>query len=157
MPPFDDWISASSRRVTSTSSVGRSTSSFIKSRRFVPPARNFALVLAATSWTACEVSLALEYLNGRIAGRLLCQYVIDRICQLGLRLVEVPRPRCLLAAMDLLDCFDDVRIGTAATDVAAHPFPDFIIGELDTARLQPDSCGDIAGLSVFRFIQHRDR
>src|SRR5918999_2078496 len=65
-PPGAALISASFRRVRSTSSLGRSTSSFIKSRMFVPPARNFACGFAATARAAASASLARSYLNGLI-------------------------------------------------------------------------------------------
>src|ERR687893_2390948 len=66
-PPPAALISASFRRVRSTSSFGRSTSSFIKSRILVPPARNFAFGFAATARAAAFGSLARTYLNGLIA------------------------------------------------------------------------------------------
>jgi hypothetical protein len=51
-PPRSGLISFNARRVTSTSSFGRSTSSFMRSRRFVPPARNFACGFAARARAA---------------------------------------------------------------------------------------------------------
>src|SRR5829696_6465368 len=114
-PPPAALISASFRRVRSTSSFGRSTSSFIRSRRLVPPARNFARGLAATPAAAAAGSLARTYLNGLIGFPLLPDprqlFLPD----------EAPRPRRLPARMGLLDGRDDLRVGAAAADVAAHP------------------------------------
>src|SRR5918998_310000 len=88
-PPPDSLISESLRRVRSTSSAGRSTSSFIRSRMLVPPARNFARGFDATARAAAPASLARVYLNGLIGFPLLpdpCQF----------RLFDVaPRPRRL--------------------------------------------------------------
>src|SRR4051794_21403380 len=65
-PPFEAAIRVRSSRFRSTSSFGRSMSSFIRSRMFVPPARNFAAEFAATSRTAEPGSAARTYLNGLI-------------------------------------------------------------------------------------------
>src|SRR5215207_1652920 len=119
-PPPAGLISASFRRVRSTSSLGRSTSSFIKSRMFVPPARNFASGFAATAPAAAFGSLARTYLNGLIgvflshAGQLL---FVD----------EAPRVLRFSSRKDLLDRRDDPRVGPAAADVAAHPFAYLIV------------------------------
>src|SRR5688500_17474978 len=63
-PPASGLISVSFKRERSTSSLGRSTSSFIRSRRFVPPARNFACGFATTARIAPFGPLARAYLNG---------------------------------------------------------------------------------------------
>jgi hypothetical protein len=60
-PPPVAVISVSSRRLRSTNTLGRSTSSFIRSRRLVPPARNFACGFAATVRAAASASLARTY------------------------------------------------------------------------------------------------
>src|SRR3954466_5171904 len=95
-PPPAAFISASFRRVRSTSSLGRSTSSFIKSRMLVPPARNFACGFAVTTREAASASLARVYLNGLIVLPLLSDarqlFLFD----------EAPRPRRLFARMDFL-------------------------------------------------------
>src|ERR687895_1267140 len=70
-PPPAALISESFRRVRSTSSSGRSTSSFIRSRMLVPPARNFARGFAATAPAAPAASVARTYLNGLIGFPLL--------------------------------------------------------------------------------------
>src|SRR3954466_14826101 len=121
-PPRSALISFSFRRVRSTSSLGRSMSSFIKSRMFVPPARNFASGFAPTAPAAAFGSLARTYLNGLIG------ILISHPGQL-LLVDEAPRPRRLSAGMDLLDRRDDPRVGSAAADVAAHPFADLVVGE----------------------------
>src|SRR3954447_14641062 len=100
-PPRSGLISFSFRRVRSTNSLGRSTSSFIRSRMFVPPARNFARGLATTAWAAAFGSAARTYLNGLIgilfahAGQLLL-------------VGEAPRLGRLPARMNLLDRRDDL-------------------------------------------------
>src|SRR5688500_13339151 len=114
-PPRACLISLSFRRVRSTSSLGRSMSSFIKSRMFVPPARNFACGFAATAPAAASGSLARTYLNG------LTGVLLSHAGQLIL-VDEAPRVLRLSAGMDLLDRGDDPRVSPAATDIAAHPF-----------------------------------
>src|SRR5688500_6945351 len=96
-PPPDSLISASFRRVRSTSSFGLSTSSFMRSRRFVPPARNFARGFAASACAAAPASPARVYLNGLIGFPLL-----PDPRQLPL-LDEAPRPRRLAPRVDLAD------------------------------------------------------
>src|SRR5688500_14726050 len=94
-PPPAALISASFRRLRSTSSFGRSTSSFIKSRRLVPPARNFACGFAATARRAAASSLARTYLNGRIP-------LLPHARQL-LLVDKAPRLRGLFARVDFFD------------------------------------------------------
>src|ERR671916_3228740 len=108
-PPPAALMSASFRRVRSTSSSGRSTSSFIRSRMFVPPARNFARGFAATARAAAAASLARVYLNGLIgcllpdAGQL---FLFD----------VAPRPRRLSSRVRLLDGGDYLGVGAATAD-----------------------------------------
>src|SRR5215216_1170621 len=122
-PPGAGVMSASFRRVRSTSSLGRSTSSFIKSRMLVPPARNFAFGFPVTARAAASASLGCVYLNGLIVLPLLSNarqfFIFD----------EAPRPRCLFACMDLRDGGDDAGISTAAADVAAHTLAYLIVSE----------------------------
>src|SRR5918993_4792345 len=107
-------MSARFRRVRSTNSFGRSTSSFIKSRMLVPPARNFALGFAVTARAAPSASLGRVYLNGLIGLPLLSDarqlFITD----------EAPCACRLFTCMDLSDGGEDARISAAATDVAAH-------------------------------------
>src|SRR5688572_28726656 len=112
-PPHDSFISASFRRVRSTNSFGRSTSSFIRSRMLVPPARNFARGFAATARAAAAGSVARTYLNGLIAE------LLPDPRQLFLPDVA-PRPRRLAPRVRLADGGDDAGVGAAAADVAAH-------------------------------------
>src|ERR1700730_3757751 len=86
----------SGSREISISRLGRSTSSFIRSTRLVPPAMNFAAGSAAIRRTASLTSLARAY------------WIL------------------IMARHRLLDRRDNVGIGRAATDVAAHQFADFI-------------------------------
>src|SRR5918994_976409 len=113
-PPLVSLISLSFRRVTSASSLGRSMSSFIRSRMFVPPARNFACGFAATAPAAAFASLARTYSNG------LTGVLLSHPGQL-IFVDEAPRVLGLSARMDFLDRGDDPRISSTAADVAAHP------------------------------------
>src|SRR5918997_844566 len=126
-PPPAALISASLRRVRSTSSFGRSTSSFIKSRMLVPPARNFACGLAATARTASLASLARTYLNGLIA------HLLSDPRQLIL-FDEAPCPRRLPARVRFLYGRDDLRVCAAAADVAAHTLAYFVVREMPDRR-----------------------
>src|SRR5215213_1695597 len=148
-PPGAVEISASFRRVRSTSSLGRSTSSFIKSRMLVPPARNFAFRFAVTARAAASASLARVYLNGLIVLPLLPDarqlFLFD----------EAPRPRCLFACLDLPDGGDDAGISTAAADVAAHTFAYLIISKL--CRRHSDVFGDVTHIPAARLFEQPDR
>src|SRR3712207_4734561 len=95
-PPPVSLISASFKRVRSTNSLGRSTSSFIKSRMLVPPARNFACGFAATAAAAPFGSVTRVYLNGRIA------VLLPHARELHL-IDEAPRVLGLFARMHFLD------------------------------------------------------
>src|SRR5918998_4141925 len=157
-PPPAALISASFKRVRSTSSFGRSTSSFIRSRMFVPPARNLAFGFAATACAAAPASLARTYLNGLIGFPLL-----PDPRQLPL-LDEAPRPRRLPARVDFPDGRDDARVSAAAADVAAHALAYLIVRQprgrsghvlrdvahIPAARLreQPDGRADLPGRAV---------
>src|SRR4051812_7793790 len=146
-PPRIGLISFSFRRVRSTSSVGRSTSSFIRSRRFVPPARNFACGFAATAPAAAFGSLARTYLNGLIG------VLLSHAGQL-LLVGEAPRLRRLSARMDLLDRGDDLRVGPAAADVAAHPLADFVVRE--PGRRHGHIFRDVAHVAAARLFEQAD-
>src|SRR5918993_2631766 len=122
-------MSARRRRVRSTSAAGRSTSSFMRSRRFVPPARNFAWRFAATARTAVSGSLARTYSNGLIRALPLPLPLLSYAGQLPL-VGEPPRPRRPSARLDLLNGGDDPWVRAAAADVAAHAFADLVVGEL---------------------------
>ncbi|MNL47224.1 hypothetical protein D3C87_1699980 [compost metagenome] len=61
------WISRSGSRVMSTSRVGRSMSSFIRSSRLLPPARYRAWGMADTAAVAAAGSAARTYSNGLMA------------------------------------------------------------------------------------------
>src|SRR5829696_8496819 len=143
-PPPERTISASPRRVRSTSWVGRSMSSFIRSRRFVPPARNLACGFAATERAAASASVARSYLNGRIAVLLAHARQFNGVG-------EPPCPRGLLARVDLLDRGHDPRIGPAAADVAAHPLSNFIVREL--RRRRRHILGDMTGVAATGLVE----
>src|SRR4051794_39315818 len=146
-PPRSGLISLSFRRVRSTSSLGRSTSSFIRSRRFVPPARNFASGFAATVPAAAFGSLARTYLNGLIG------VLLSHAGQL-IFVDEAPRVLGLSAGMDLLDRRDDPRVGSAAADVAAHPFADLVVGE--AGRRHGHVFRDVAHVAAARLFEQAD-
>src|SRR2546421_11998652 len=80
----------------SISREGRSTSSFIRSIRLVPPAMNFAVGSAAIWRTASATSSARAYW------------------------------KLIMIAHHLLDRGNDVGIGATAADVAAHQLADLI-------------------------------
>src|SRR5215213_10695945 len=148
-PPGAVVISASFRRVTSTSSLGRSTSSFIKSRTLVPPARNFALGFAVTARAAASASIARVYLNGLMVLPLLPYarqfFLVD----------EAPRPRCLFACLDLPDGGDYAGISAAAADVAAHTLAYLIVSEF--CRRHSDVCSDVTHITAARLFEQSDR
>src|SRR5918994_3511756 len=121
-PPAARLISVSLSRLRSTSSVGRSTSSFIRSSRFVPPARNLACGLASRAAAAAPVSVTRVYLNGRIAVLLSCS---GQLLLVG----EAPGVLRALARMDFLDGGNDPGVRPAATDVAAHALADLVVRE----------------------------
>src|SRR5918997_1834967 len=147
-PPPAALISESFRRVRSTSSFGRSTSSFIRSRMFVPPARNLAFGFAATACAAAPASLARVYLNGLIGFPLLPdprQLLFSD---------EAPRPRRLAPRVRLLDGRDDAGVGAAAADVAAHPLAYLVVRELpDRGR---HVLGDVAHVPAPRLFEQPD-
>src|SRR5918998_52748 len=123
-PPPGALISASFKRFRSTSSFGRSTSSFIRSRMFVPPARNLAFGFAATARAAAAASVARTYLNGLIGPALLPD-------ARQLLFADVaPSARRLAARVRLLNRGDDLRVRAAAADVAAHALAYLVVGEL---------------------------
>src|SRR5436305_3500891 len=99
MPPFTSSIVASGSALMSTRRDGRSTSHFIRSTRFVPPATNFVCGFAPEV-SACEASVAREYSNGCIRASVLRRF-LHRV--------------------------DDAAVCAAAADVAAHPFANFVI------------------------------
>src|SRR5918997_1988852 len=147
-PPPAALISASFRRVRSTSSFGRSTSSFIRSRMFVPPARNFARGFAATARAAAFGSLARTYLNGLIGFPLL-----PDPRQL-LLFDEAPRPRRLPARVDFLNGGDDARVSAAAADVAAHALA-YLVVRQPRGRSRHVLC-DVAHVAAPRLREQAD-
>src|SRR6202790_597693 len=92
----------SGSREISISRVGRSTSSFIRSIRMVPPAMNFAAGSAAIWRTASTTSFARAYW------------------------------KLIMAGHRLLNGRDNVGVGSATADVAAHQLAD-LIGALGLA------------------------
>src|SRR5918999_1264510 len=147
-PPPAALISESFRRVRSTSSSGRSTSSFIRSRMLVPPARNFARGFAATARAAAAASPARTYLNGLIAFPLL-----PDPRQL-LLFDEAPRPRRLPARVDFLNGRDDARVSAAAADVAAHALAYLVVRQ--PRGRSGHVLRDVAHLPAARLREHPD-
>src|SRR5215213_113434 len=148
-PPGAVVISASFRRVRSTSSLGRSTSSFIKSRMLVPPARNFAFAFAVTARAAASASLARVYLNGLIVLPLLSH------ARQFFRFDEAPGPRCLFACLDLPHGGDDARISATAADVATHALTYLIVSE--PCRRSSHVFGDVTHIAAPRLFEQPDR
>src|SRR5262249_29710740 len=108
-------IPRSGRRLMSTNRSGSSTPSLsIRSTWVVPPARYCALGSPLTNATADATSSARMYSNARITAR------------------------------GLSDGGDDVRIGTAAADVATHDLADLLVGARPSLRQQRDRRHDLA-------------
>src|SRR5687768_4566481 len=141
----------------STSSLGRSTSSFIKSKMFVPPAKNCAPPFAETVLTAVAASVALVYLNGLIFCVLLCLFRVFKCCRIVSAFGKLPHLRLFSSGVNFLNCRDDVRIRAAATKIPAHSLADFIIRELNRARFLANVRRHVTRLAVFRFREHRNR
>src|SRR3954453_10432389 len=99
MPPCTASIVASGSALMSTRCAGRSTSHFIRSTRFVPPATNFDCAFAPEV-SACDAFVTREYSNGCIRASVLRRF-LHRV--------------------------DDAAVRAAAADVAAHPLADFVI------------------------------
>src|SRR6478672_1220336 len=91
----------------STSRLGVSTLSFIRSTSVVPPAMNRVFGLAATRCVASAMSVAAEYSKGRMSAS--------------------------HRAAHVLDGGDDPGVGAAPADVPAHAFLHVGVGW--TARL----------------------
>ena len=109
----------SGSREMSISRVGRSTSSFIRSIRLVPPAMNFAVGI----------------------GRDLAHRVGDVV---GARILEIDHD----LPHRLLDRRDDVGIGAAAADVAAHQLADLVGGLRLAFGDQPGRRADLSRRAV---------
>src|SRR5688572_25524453 len=146
-PPGVALISVSLRRLRSTNSLGRSTSSFIRSRRLVPPARNFACGLAATKRVAAFGFVARTYLNGLIAS-------LRRDLSELLIVDEAPRSRGPLTGVDLLDRRNDLRVRPAAADVAAHPLADLVVRE--PGRRGGQVSRDVTHVAASRLVEQAD-
>src|SRR5437660_8590188 len=109
----------SARRLMSTNSFGAWTFIFIRSMRFVPPARNFALLLPATSRIASPRSVARLYVNGFIslAPPSLCWQQSESSASVSR---AYSGSRSSLCPARLFDGGDDAVVCAAAADVAAH-------------------------------------
>src|SRR5947209_14382532 len=120
MPPFTASIVASGSALMSTRREGRSTSHFMRSTRFVPPATNFVCCFAPEV-SACEASVAREYSNGCIRPSVLRRF-LHRV--------------------------DDAAVSAATADVAAHPLADFIVAAGVPFLQQRDGRADLPGRAV---------
>src|SRR3954447_7788820 len=99
MPPFTASSVASGSALMSTRCAGRSTSHFMRSTTFVPPATNFDCAFAPEV-SACDASVTREYSNGCIRASVLRRF-FHRV--------------------------DDAAVRAATADVGAHPLADFIV------------------------------
>src|SRR6266851_479496 len=127
-PPPDSGSSLSwCRRLMSMTSSGRSTFSFIRSSKVVPPATKRVPDFAPAA-IAASASSARWNSNDRISA-----------------------PRLGLAA-GLLDGRDDVGIGAATTDVAAHAFADIGIARPAGLLEQRDRRHDLAAGAIAALI-----
>ena len=118
----------SGSREMSISRDGRSTSSFIRSIRLVPPAMNFASGSAAICRTASATSVARAYWK-----------------------------LIMIASHRLLDRRHDVGIGAAAADVAAHQFADLVGGSSPCPRRSGRPPSRSVPACSSRTGTHRDR
>src|SRR4051794_11282673 len=115
--------------------------SFIRSSRLVPPARKRPCGCPARSLTASVLEAARWYSNSFMIVFLFCG------CEAG---SEAPGLCGLAAGLHLADGRDDLWIGCAAADVAAHAFADLIVGEF-RGRLR-EVAGDETCLAAFRLV-----
>src|SRR5438093_9990622 len=106
----------------STSAVGTSTFSFIKSTSVVPPATNVAFARRARSSASCSV-VTFSYENG---------------CMTGL----------LRAAARRLNSCDDVRVRAAAAQVSAHLLPHVVVARSARFVEQGGCRHDLTGCAV---------
>src|SRR4051794_16632003 len=120
MPPFTASIVASGSALMSTRCAGRSTSHFIRSTRFVPPATNFVCAFAPEV-SACDASVTREYSNGCIRASVLRRF-LHRV--------------------------DNAAVCAAAADVAAHPFADFVVAAGMSFLQQRDGRADLTRRAV---------
>src|SRR4051795_11604503 len=120
MPPFTASIVASGSALMSTRCAGRSTSHFMRSTRFVPPATNFVCAFAPEV-SACDASVTREYSNGCIRASVLRRF---------------------------LHRLDDAAVGAAAADVAAHPLANLVVAAGVALRQQRHRRTDLAGRAV---------
>src|SRR3954454_12043740 len=120
MPPFTDSIAASGSALMSTRCAGRSTSHFMRSTRFVPPATNFVCAFAPEV-SACDASVTREYSNGCIRASVLRRF---------------------------LHRLDDAAVRAAAADVAAHPLAAFVIAAGMPLLQQRDGRADLTRRAV---------
>lgn len=118
-------MSRNGSRLMSTRWLGFSMSSFIRSSRLVPPLMNFAPVLDTAATAACA-SVARSYVKDLIPDLL----------------------------RDAADGRDDIGIGGAPTDVAAHPLADLLIGQRDPRRGHVS--GGVAGPARLHLGKHAD-
>src|SRR5262249_21007468 len=126
--PFGS-IPASGNRLTSIRSECRSAPSFIRSISPVPPARKVAPTVAAAYAAAAPEVGALTYWNGFIPG------------------VSQQLTRLAVSVADVSDRGDDVGVGSAAADVAAHPLTDRVVGRSPFLE-ERDGGDDLAGRAV---------
>src|SRR5438477_5463051 len=119
MPPLSREISPIGRALMSTTCAGRSTSHFIRSTRFVPPAMNFADSRPPET-IACETSVARAKSNGCIAASVL------RFTNGG----------------------DDSGVCAAAADVATHPLANFVFAGRVSFLQQRDTRANLSGRAV---------
>ena len=59
--------------------------------------------------------------------------------------------------MDLADRGDDIRVGTAAAEIAAHPLAYLVVRKLQCGSLLPEICGHVTGLAVLCLLHQSDR
>src|SRR5215470_105979 len=129
----------SGRRVMSISTCGPSTPSFIRSTCVVPPARYAASGPVAAVATAWCTSVARRYSNARTV-RLPRRRTARLPCR---RTARLPCRRTARLPCRLTDRRDNVRVGAAPADIAAHELADLRVGARPALGQQRDGRQDL--------------
>ena len=57
--------------------------------------------------------------------------------------------------MDFADGSDDVGVRTAATEIAAHPLPNLVVGQSDSTGFSHHIRGHVTCFAILRFLHQR--
>src|ERR1041384_7768912 len=97
------------------------------------------------------MSAAREYLNGLISRHLPVSRSVFKQ-RLLIFAGKLPGLRYIFSRVNFPDRVDDIRVGAAPANIAAHSFPDLFVGQFNRAAHLADVRRDIAGLTVLRFV-----